>query len=74
VERLESMHRTSFVMAKGLSLARDHGVIVSDVVPDGPADRAGLKRRYIILSLDGQQLVCAGQLRSRIYRRAAADK
>ena len=30
----------TFVMAKGLSLARDHGVIVSDVVPDGPAERS----------------------------------
>jgi serine protease Do len=64
----------TFVMAKGLSLARDHGVIVSDVVPDGPADHAGLKRRDIILSLDGQKLVSAGQLRSHIYRRAAGDK
>jgi serine protease Do len=64
----------TFVMAKGLSLARDHGVIVSDVVPDGPADRAGLKRKDIVLSLDGQKLVSAGQLRSHIYRRAAGDK
>ncbi len=64
----------TFVMAKGLSLPRDHGVIVSDVVPDGPADRAGLKRRDIILSLDGQKLVSAGQLRSHIYRRATGDK
>jgi serine protease Do len=64
----------NYVMAKGLSLARDHGVIVSDVVPDGPADRAGLKRRDIILSADGQKLLSAGQLRSHIYRRAAGDK
>jgi serine protease Do len=64
----------TFVMAKGLSLARDHGVIVSDVVPDGPADRAGLKRRDIILTLDGQRLGSAGQLRSHIYRRASGDK
>ena len=63
----------TFVMAKGLSLARDHGVVVSDVVPDGPADRAGLKRRDIILTLDGQKLGSAGQLRSRIHRRAAGE-
>jgi len=61
-------------MAKGLSLACDHGVIVSDVVPDGPADRSGLKRRDVILSLDGQKLVSAGQLENRIYRRSAGDK
>lgn len=64
----------TFVMAKGLSLARDHGVIVSDVVPDSPADRAGLLRKDIVLSLDGQKLVSAGQLRSDIYRRAAGEK
>jgi serine protease Do len=64
----------TFVMAKGLSLARDHGVIVSDVVPDGPADRAGLKRRDIVLSLDGQKLVSAGELRAHIYRRSTGDK
>ena len=64
----------TFVMAKGLSLARDHGVIVSDVVPDGPADRAGLHRRDIILAVDGQKLISAGQLRSHIYRRTAGDK
>jgi serine protease Do len=64
----------TFVMAKGLLLAHDHGVIVSDVVPDGPADRSGLKRRDIILSLDGQKTVSAGQLENHIYRRPAGDK
>jgi serine protease Do len=64
----------TFVMSKGLSLPRDHGVIVSDVLPDGPADRSGLKRRDIILSLDGQKIVSAGQLENHIYRRAAGDK
>jgi serine protease Do len=64
----------TFVMAKGLALARDHGVIVSDVVPDGPADRAGLKRRDIILTLDGQKVSSAGQLENHIYRRPAGDK
>ena len=64
----------TFVMAKGLSLARDHGVIVSDVVPDGPADRAGLKRRDIILSLDGEKIVSAAQMENHIFRRQAGDE
>ncbi len=64
----------SFVMAKGLSLARDHGVIVSDVVPDGPADRAGLKRKDIILSLDGEKIVSAAQMENHIFRRQAGDE
>lgn len=64
----------TFVMAKGLSLARDQGVIVADVLPDGPAERSGLKRRDIILALDGQRIVSAGQLENHIYRRPAGDK
>jgi serine protease Do len=64
----------TFPMAKGLSLERDHGVIVSDVVPDGPADRSGLKRRDIILALDGEKIDSAGQLENHIYRRLAGEK
>lgn len=40
-------------LAAGLNLQRDFGVIVSDVVPGGPADTAGLKIQDIILSVDG---------------------
>jgi serine protease Do len=40
-------------LASGLHLAKDFGVIVSDVTPGGPADRAGLRIQDIILSVDG---------------------
>jgi serine protease Do len=40
-------------LASGLRLSQDFGVIVSDVVPGGPADRAGLKIQDIIVSVDG---------------------
>lgn len=40
-------------LASGLRLPRDFGVIVSDVVPGGPADRAGLRIQDIIVSVDG---------------------
>ncbi len=40
-------------LAAGLHLQRDFGVIVSDVVPAGPADRAGLKIQDILISVDG---------------------
>jgi serine protease Do len=39
-------------LAAGLKLAREEGVIVSDVTPDGPADKAGLKIGDIVLSVD----------------------
>jgi serine protease Do len=40
-------------MAAALSLARDYGVIVSDVWPGGPAQAAGLKVGDILVSMDG---------------------
>lgn len=63
----------TYPMAKGLSLARDHGVIVGDVVPDGPADRSGLKRRDIILTVNGDKIDSAAQLQNRIYRSVAGQ-
>lgn len=41
-------------MAASLGLARDYGVIVSDVWPDGPAQKAGLAVGDILVSVDGQ--------------------
>src|SRR5579864_3004886 len=40
-------------LAAGLRLPRDFGVIVSDVVPGGPTDRAGLRIQDIIVRVDG---------------------
>ncbi len=43
-------------LAEGLGLARDWGVVVSDVLPGGPADKAGVKPQDIILSVDGRAI------------------
>jgi serine protease Do len=43
-------------LAVGLGLKPQHGVIVADVVPDGPADKAGLQPQDILLSLDGRAI------------------
>jgi serine protease Do len=40
-------------LAAGLHLPRDFGVIVSDIVTGGPADRAGMRVQDIIVSVDG---------------------
>jgi serine protease Do len=41
-------------MAASLGLARDYGVIVSDVWPGGPAEKAGLAVGDVLVSVDGQ--------------------
>lgn len=41
-------------LAEGLGLARDWGVIVSDVLPGGPADKAGVQPQDIVVSVDGR--------------------
>jgi serine protease Do len=43
-------------LAAGLGLARQDGVVISDVLPGGPADRAGLKIQDILLSLEGREI------------------
>jgi len=41
-------------MAQGLKLARNYGVIISDVAPGGPAETAGVRIGDILLSIDGR--------------------
>ena len=43
-------------LAKALRLQRDSGVLVSDVLPGGPAEVAGLKLNDILLAVDGRPI------------------
>lgn len=61
------------VMAKGLGLSLDHGVVVSDLDPDGPGKSAGMARRDVILSVNGRPLENSRQFRNDIYRRQGGD-
>jgi S1-C subfamily serine protease len=49
-------------------------VIASDVTPDGPADKAGLKVRDLIVSLNGRTMQDAPQLETAIYQMRLDDK
>jgi serine protease Do len=55
-------------IAKGLGLGQDWGVIASDVIPDGPADKAGLKSGDIIVTLGGREMDDARQLETLLYQ------
>ena len=46
----------TFDMAKSQGLDRPVGVMVTEVYEDGPADKAGLRRGDIVLSIDGREV------------------
>jgi serine protease Do len=49
-----SLQTINHEMAASLGLARDYGVIVSDVWPGGPAEAAGLKIGDVLVSIDDE--------------------
>jgi serine protease Do len=55
-------------MAAALGLPQAWGVIVADIAPQGPADRAGLKIGDIILSTDGKPVNNMRQFGINLYR------
>ncbi len=54
-------------MAAGMKLPQDWGVILGDVEPQGPADRAGLEPGDIVTSLNGKPMENARQFDVNLY-------
>ncbi len=61
-------------MAEGLELETDHGVIVSDVRPDGAASHAGIEIDDIIVALNGRRLARVNELNANVSRLAPGTK
>lgn len=61
-------------LAAGLNLSRDYGVILGDVSPDSPADKAGMKVGDIVLSLNGKPMENARQFDVNLYEAGQPDK
>lgn len=55
-------------MAAALELPQDHGVVVADVVPGGPAESAGLKIGDVVVGMDGHPIVTFAQFQVFLIR------
>jgi serine protease Do len=60
--------------AAGLGLLQEYGVVIGDIAPNGPADKAGLQVGDVILRLDGKPMENARQLEVNVYRRSLNEK
>jgi serine protease Do len=61
-------------LAKAFKLDRTTGVLVGDVSPGSPADKAGLKSGDVITQFDGQAIQDASQLKLRVAETAPDSK
>jgi serine protease Do len=61
-------------MAEGLGLSRNYGVIVSDVVPGGPAEAAGLRIGDILVNVDGKDAANLPYVAFHMLSRDAGEK
>jgi serine protease Do len=59
--------------AKFFHLSKAAGALVSDVQPDGPGAKAGLKTGDVITELDGKQVSDAGQLQVLVGQKRPGD-
>lgn len=57
-------------MAEGLSLETDHGIVISDLEPKGPAVTAGLQTDDVITGLNGRSVTNLHQLEAYVFRLA----
>jgi serine protease Do len=61
------------LLASALGLARDEGVILSDVKPGSPGAKAGLRPGDLVVALDGKLMENGRQLQVSLYRRFVGD-
>lgn len=61
-------------LAAGLKLSTDSGVIVSDVMPGSPGDKAGLKVQDIVKSIDGYPVNNLPAVGTRLFMRSDGEQ
>ena len=62
------------LMAEALGLTVDAGVVLSDVLPGSPAEKAGLAPGDLVLSLDGKPMENGRQFRINVYTRGVGEQ
>jgi serine protease Do len=55
-------------LASALGLDRDSGVILSDILPNGPAEAAGMEQGDIVLAADGTRIELSSQLTAAVFQ------
>jgi serine protease Do len=53
-------------IAEGFGIKEEHGVVISNVIPGQPADKAGLRRNDVIIEYDGQQVADLQKFRLKV--------
>ncbi|WP_349679710.1 Do family serine endopeptidase [Acetomicrobium sp. UBA5826] len=61
-------------IAQAYGLKVEKGAVVADVVPDSPADKAGIERGFVITKIDEVEINDAQDLVFQIRKRMAGDK
>jgi len=61
-------------IAKSMGMSLPQGVLVTDIYPDGPGARAGLKQGDLITSIDGVAVNDEASLNYHVATRAAGDE
>lgn len=61
-------------MAEGLGLETNHGIVVSDLQPEGPASQAGVEVDDIVVALNGRRMTSVHELNANIFRLAPGTK
>lgn len=61
------------LMGEALGLPADAGVVLGDVLPDGPGWRAGLRPGDVVVTLDGKPMENGRQFRINVYTRSVGD-
>ena len=60
-------------LAAGLGLAQSWGVVISDVIPKGPADVAGVKVQDVVVAIDGRPILGLPALTAALYLHPADE-